>query len=168
VDPKLTGLLRQGIEDIVPLGENVDLLVGKLLKIRDKAHSAAGAPGEGSGAVDSGAAGARGRLADMNLVDVLQVLGPGRKTARVTVRNESLGESLVIFLREGKIAYAELGSARGAEAVYEGLGWADGFWTVDTVTSEDLPEANIQESNEAILMEGCRILDERLRSGHLL
>jgi DNA-binding response OmpR family regulator len=162
--PKLTGLLRRGIEDILPLSENIDLLAGKLLKARDRAHAAAGPRSEG----EADAAGARGRLADMNLVDVLQVLGPGRKTARITVRNESAPESLVIYVRDGKITRAELGSFRGAEAIYEGLGWADGFWTVDSVAAEDLPEDNVQESNEAILMEGCRLLDERLRSGHLL
>ncbi|MDD4052355.1 MAG: DUF4388 domain-containing protein, partial [candidate division Zixibacteria bacterium] len=128
--------------------------------------------GTHQGRTDTGAvrtAGARGRLADMNLIDLIQALGPGRKTVRITVQADKPGTpTLTICMDRGKIIQAELQDRVGAEAVYEGLTWADGSWLAEPTTAEELPEPNIQESNESLLMEGCRLLDERVKAGHLL
>jgi hypothetical protein len=58
--------------------------------------------------------------------------------------------------------YATCGSHSGPEAVYRVIAWEDqGEFTVHTET--ELPDPNIRSSNESILMEGCRILDESRR-----
>jgi hypothetical protein len=157
----LTDLLSQGIEDVLPIGRNLDLLMSKLHKIRARLPAA-----HPDG--DAGSGGAHGRLSDMNLIDLLQALGPGLKTARLTVRSEDGAHTLVIWLSAGKITFAELDDLRGPEAIYQGLEWDSGTWTVEPVTPDDLPRPNVNDSNESILMEGCRRLDERLKSGHLL
>ena len=57
---------------------------------------------------------------------------------------------------------------RGSEAIYDGLSWAAGSWTIEPIAPDELPEPNVTDSNESILMEGCRLLDERVKAGHLL
>jgi hypothetical protein len=105
----------------------------------------------------------------MNLIDLIQALGPGRKTVRITIQADLAGTpTLVIHLDNGRIIHAETQELEGAAAIYEGLAWTDGSWLVEPVVTEDLPEANIGESNESLLMEGCRLLDERVKTGHLL
>ncbi|MCP4567055.1 MAG: DUF4388 domain-containing protein [FCB group bacterium] len=161
--PHLTGLLEQGIEDIVSIDDNLDLLVTKIGKLRARQVA------QSETDADATASGAHGRLADMNLIDLIQALGPGHKTVKITVRsNGSDSDELVIHLTDGRICHAVVKDIEGVKAIYEGLTWAEGTWTVYPVTAEDLPDSNIKQSNESILMEGCRLLDERVKSGHLL
>ena len=161
---RLSELLENGIEDIIALDESFDMLVSKLRKIKSRL-----------GAVDTNAgssenvSGAHGRLSDMSLIDLLQALGPSRKTVKMTVQFGDTDDSvMVLYLNLGQITYAELDNFTGAEAVYEGLGWADGTWTVEPIDPDDIPEPNNELSNESILMEGCRLLDEKIRGGQLL
>lgn len=156
----LTPLIHEGIEDIITQEENLDLLAGKIRKlqarINDKAEKAGGADG------------AHGRLSDMNLIDLLQALGPGRKTVKITIREKDHGDNpLVMYLDNGQICHAVHKSLAGPEAVYEGLCWVNGTWTVEPVTISDMPAPNNHASNESILMEGCRLIDERVKSGQL-
>jgi len=161
---RLTNLLERGIEDIIALDDNLDLLVTKIRKLQSRlSEQAGGGQGDGHGS------GARGRLADMNLIDLIQALGPGQKTVRIQVQsNSSAAGPLVVFLNRGQIIYAQHDQSAGPAAVYEGLTWTDGTWTIDPVLPEELPEPNSDQSNESILMEGCRLLDERVKSGNLL
>ena len=107
-------------------------------------------------------AGAVGHLEDMNLIDLLQALGPSQKTAKVTVNSGR--DSLVIFLKQGAIMNAETANCSGPEAVYEGIAWKKGSWTIQPVDPETLPPQNTYYSNESLLMEGCRLLDEKLNN----
>ncbi|HVP56890.1 MAG TPA: DUF4388 domain-containing protein [bacterium] len=164
-----TGLLGSGIEDIIVLEENFDVLVQKLTRsarlIRERGISARTAVAGGSVA----ATGMAGRLADMNLVDLVQALGLGRKTVKIVVQNEDdQPDTLTIYLQDGALVFAALGDLAGAQAVYAGMAWVTGRWTVEPVTAEEIPEPNNDESNEAILMEGCRLIDEHVKTGHLL
>jgi hypothetical protein len=77
-------------------------------------------------------------------------------------------KKLTVCLDAGRIVFAAFDDLAGAEAVYEGLTWTEGAWHVEPVTPEDLPAPNNDLSNEAILMEGCRLIDERVRAGRLL
>jgi len=104
----------------------------------------------------------RGSLRDMNLIDLLQAMGPSGKTVRIAAVSDE--KQLVIFLKQGAITYAEFGDKTGAEAVYEGLSWNSGNWSVEPIRPEDIPESNNEFSNESILMEGCRLIDEQQRS----
>lgn len=189
--PSLTSLLEQGIEDILPIDSSLDLLVVKMQKIQAVLQ----AKQKQREAADH-KSGATGRLADMNLIDLLQALGPSRKTARITVtpgrtidpatdptstdtttgaaaanpvadRARAANDRLILYLDRGAIIFAEYRGKTGADAVYETLGWTDGYWTVEPIPREGLPAPNNDLSNESILMEGCRLLDERLHTGKL-
>jgi DNA-binding response OmpR family regulator len=163
--PGLTGLLGLGIEDVVVLEQNPDVLVQKVSKAAKAARERAGAQHDSS----APGAGTSGRLADMNLIDLIQALGLGRKTVKITVQGDAdQGGTLTIFLKEGYLVFASLRNLTGADAVYEGMTWGGGVWNVEPASPDDIPEANNDQPNEAILMEGCRLLDERIKAGHLL
>jgi CheY-like chemotaxis protein len=155
--PQLSGLYEKGIEDIIAENGNYDLMLVKIKKILKKAESPA-----------SRTTGATGRLADMNLIDLMQALAPGRKTVKVTIISDvSPSDTLEIYLDKGNIIYGRLKEKYGAEAIYEGMIWTDGKWTVEPVDSTNLPQPNNQLSNDAILMEGAYQLDEKIRAGQL-
>ncbi|MFC1799532.1 DUF4388 domain-containing protein [Candidatus Eisenbacteria bacterium] len=172
----IMGFLDRGVEDVILLDQNLDLLVCKLHTLAAKTkgepttETAAETIAEtiAETAVEAGAGGpvpeTQGRLTDINLVDLLQVLGPGRKTARIVVESgESQAGNLTLYLDQGHITFAETGNRTGPDAVYEALSWADGIWKVESVSAEHIPPSNNDLSNESILMEGCRALEEELQ-----
>ncbi len=162
--PSLTVLLERGIEDVLALHDDLNLLVGKIGRLQDRINASA----ERNSRAGPGGSGAHGRLADMNLIDLLQALGPGQKTVRIEVHpNESGARVLTLYLNQGQITFAQSGELAGADAVYEALTWTDGTWTVEPATVQDLPPPNNHYDNEAIMMEGCRRMDEKLRTGQL-
>ncbi|NNF26578.1 MAG: DUF4388 domain-containing protein, partial [Gemmatimonadetes bacterium] len=67
-----------------------------------------------------------------------------------------------LFMDEGRLIHAELGETEGDHVVYEVVGWEDeGEFAVHP--NEEAPKSTIASSNESLLMEGCRLLDERKR-----
>jgi len=161
----MTALIEQGIEDVLSIDANPDLLVVKLHKI----HTSLEEHRRKADAVSNQTTGTVGRLSDMSLIDLLQALGPGRKTAKITVSpNNEKEEQLTLFLDSGAISYAHYRDKLGADAVYEALGWTDGGWVVEPVIQSELPESNNNLPTESILLEGCRLLDEKVKSGQLL
>ncbi|MEW5924692.1 MAG: DUF4388 domain-containing protein [Candidatus Zixiibacteriota bacterium] len=105
--------------------------------------------------------GTHGTLEDMNVIDIIQAMGPSEKTARISITG--CGKHLTIFLDRGNIIYAECEDKTGPEAVYLAIPWDRGIWSVDPIGPEELPEPNNFQSNESILLEGCYQLDEANR-----
>lgn len=155
--PALTPLLDRGLEDLLALDTSADYLATKVGRLLDRA----------GGRTPDAQSGTRGRLADMNLIDLLQALGPSRRTVRITV--SPAGEEpelLTVFLLAGDIRFAQCNALVGPPAVYHGITWSDGTWLVESVDEASIPPRNNQLPNESVLMEGCRLLDEQLRAGH--
>ncbi len=159
----VTELFDKGIEDVIDIDSNLDLLIVKMKKIRTFI--------EEKRQLDEAAkqsSRTNGRLADMNLIDLLQALGPSQKTAKITLTsNNDPAHEMEIYLNKGQIAYAKYKGDTGAEAIYGALGWTDGVWVVEPILENNLPEPNNNRSNETIMMEGCRLLDEKVRAGNL-
>ncbi|MEW5995108.1 MAG: DUF4388 domain-containing protein, partial [Candidatus Zixiibacteriota bacterium] len=159
---RLTSLFDSGIEDILALDDNLDLLVAKLHKIGARIRE------EEPPHDRKGSRGSRGRLSDTSLIDLLQELGPSRKTTRITLcQTEDTEHPLIIYLDRGHLSHASYGAITGAEVVYAAIGWTDGHWTVEQVAPEDLPEPNSELPNESILVEAYRRLEKRVRAGEL-
>ncbi|MCD6248959.1 MAG: DUF4388 domain-containing protein [candidate division Zixibacteria bacterium] len=155
---ELADMLKQGLEDIIPIENSLDLLVVKLQKLRAKK-----ADTDMPELVKPDQGVTSGNLEDINLVDLLQAMGPGGKTARIKVTTDE--GQLVMYLDKGKIVYAEGDDdKKGPEAFYDGVTWKTGQWTVRPVDSDKLPEPNNDADNDALLMEGCRRLDEESRA----
>jgi response regulator RpfG family c-di-GMP phosphodiesterase len=161
--PQLASLLETGIEDILPFDASYELLVAKIHRAKSRLLAR-----NQNKPLDEQLSGARGRLADMNLIDLMQALAPGRRTVKITVSPTAISkDKLVIFLNKGNIMFGEMGDKKGADAIYEAMTWVDGVWAVESIQPENLPTANIQTSNDSILMEGAYRLDEKLRAGKL-
>ncbi|MCZ6767287.1 MAG: DUF4388 domain-containing protein [bacterium] len=91
-------------------------------------------------------------------IDLIQTLGHSRKTVHVSLHNTA-DESADIYLRKGKLVNGECGKLTGVEAIYRVIAWREnGAFAAEP--EEHFPPDNIFESNETILMEGCRLLDE--------
>lgn len=134
-----------GVADFVAKPAPTDIFVAKLKALIDTRPRTAAAP-----------RGVNGSLKEMGLPELVQVLFHGRKTGSLNVRRgEEAGE---IHFEQGAIVHAMFGAKVGEEAFYAMLRLDDGDFEVD-------PEARattrtINQSAEAMLLEGMRRLDE--------
>jgi hypothetical protein len=97
-------------------------------------------------------------LREMGLPDIVQVLFHGRKTGRLNVRSN--GKSGEIHFLEGAIANALFGEHTGASAFYQMLKFTEGDFALDPGFTP--PARLVEESSEALLLEGMRRMDEGL------
>ena len=101
----------------------------------------------------------RGRLAEMNMIDLLQSLELGQKTCGLTITHD--GENCRMFFADGQINHAELGSVEGDDAVYCVVSWADGSFEINFNARSD--KRTTTRSTQSLLMEALRLLDEGKR-----
>jgi hypothetical protein len=99
-----------------------------------------------------------GGLAALGFIDLLQVLAQASKSIRMNLSGPQ-GEKAEVYLRRGRMVHAKCGPAAGVDAVYRIIGWGEDG-TFEVLPTEDFPSDNVFEANEAILMEGCRLMDE--------
>ncbi len=151
-----TSFLRQGIEDVMSTDDDLDPLLFKMIKIRGRLKAASVQILQVIQDM-----GTHGSLEDMNVIDLLQAMASSGKTARISI--SALGNQLTVFLNQGRIIFAECDEKKGADAVYMGLPWIKGIWSVDPVDSDELPRPNIFRSLDSLLIEGCTLLDEQNR-----
>lgn len=105
--------------------------------------------------------GIKGRLRDMSLVDVIQVLNLGRRTAAVNIGSEQGAGK--IFVENGNIVHAAFRELSGENALYHLLSWKDGEFEVEMDVK---PEAKTISANvERLLLEGMKRLDETNKGG---
>lgn len=100
--------------------------------------------------------GVKGRLRDMSLVDIIQIFNAEHKTAAIHLGSE-LGYGRV-YLEGGEVVHATYRDLAGASAFYHLLSWEDGEFEVEPEAR--IPEHTIEESSEALILEGLRRLDE--------
>jgi len=155
ISGELTPLLEWGVEDILDCECDPDRVALKVSKIWTRIEvSTHSVPGDTQ--LES-----RGRLQDMSLIELLQVLGTGGRTTRIQVApSEGTGDKLEIYLDRGQIVYAQYNDLQGAEAIYVGITWDSGVWTLEPISENLISAHNNQLANDAILLEGCRLLDE--------
>jgi uncharacterized protein (TIGR02266 family) len=108
---------------------------------------------------------ASGQLQAMNLVSLVQMLEGERRTARLQLRRgDDQGE---ISFVDGAIIRAVQGSRQGKAAVFQLLTWQEGTFQLAAPDPASQTAANVKLSNQTLLMEGVRRLDEipGLRAG---
>jgi CheY-like chemotaxis protein len=97
-----------------------------------------------------------GKLGGISLVDLLQVLNIGRRTAAVTVtRGELEGR---IFLCNGEVVHAEVGDIAGRDAFQRLMAWKGGRFGSEPGVMPD--RTTIQESFNGLLLDTFREQDE--------
>jgi uncharacterized protein (TIGR02266 family) len=100
----------------------------------------------------------RGRLEVMGLPNIFQVLEAERRTGTLRLNHDSRrGE--ILFL-EGRVAYAVEGERQGEAAVYRMLAWDTGDFELEQTSGSGPASAQITRSNQSLLVEGMRRLDE--------
>jgi response regulator RpfG family c-di-GMP phosphodiesterase len=133
-----------GAADYVTKPVSADLLVAKLKTIMER---------EARSGISRGVSGS---LQEMGLPDIVQVLWHGRKTGSLKITSSK--ERGEIHFVEGQIFNALWGTMRGAEAFYAMVRLKTGDFVLDP--NFKAPQQVIQESPEALLLEGMRLLDE--------
>jgi CheY-like chemotaxis protein len=145
--------LRQysdGVEDYIPKPFFVREVVTRAKKVTDRMHlEKLQASARRPGVID-------GRLEEMNVIDLFQSLEMGQKTCSLTLSRGS--EKCQIYLENGQVYDAAMGSVKGEEAVYKIVEWSDGAFEIDF--SGKSSNRTIQRSTQGLLMEGLRLMDE--------
>jgi hypothetical protein len=104
-----------------------------------------------------------GAIEEIPLPDLLQLLSTSRKSGVLSVRGEGgLGR---IYLRKGQIYYSTIDDSYDLsprKAAFRMLTWATGTFELEAPDDKSVLE-ELQESTEALLMEGMRQLDEYRR-----
>jgi CheY-like chemotaxis protein len=95
----------------------------------------------------------------LSLADIVQMHALARFTG--TLRFTNGGDDASLYFAAGDIVDAECGALRGREAVYASLAWQGGGFVARP--DEVSRERTITENWQAVLMEGCRRLDEGVR-----
>ncbi|HEX9242819.1 MAG TPA: DUF4388 domain-containing protein [Anaeromyxobacter sp.] len=127
---------------------NLDEVVGRIEQIFRRV--------EASRAVSGESREIEGNLAQIPLVDLLQILAVNRKTGRLALERE--GERAEIALEEGKVVDARTRHAEGEKALFRLLALREGqFAFVPGATSA---EPRIQRRVEELVLEGLRQADE--------
>jgi DNA-binding response OmpR family regulator len=154
-----------GADDFIEKPADLELLAAKvkgmIRKARarrpadDRARAAAQGGSEGSGGV-------AGSLADMGIVDILQVLASARKTVCIRVEGPH-GARGELSLDKGRLVAAGVGELRGEEAVFELFEWSEGRFTVHA--GDPPEERTVTAPLESLLLEACRRRDEAGQRG---
>ncbi len=136
-----------GALDFVAKPAPTDVLVAKLKAMLDQRRSS-----EGS----LGSRGVSGSLQEMGLADLVQVLAQARKTGNLKIR--ARGEAGEIHFLEGAVVNAQIGELKAEPAFYAMVKLTEGEFALDP--SFKPTTRVIQQSAEALLLEGMRRMDE--------
>ena len=98
----------------------------------------------------------QGSLAELSLPDVIQLVSVSGKTGSFHLDRD--GERGRIFLKDGQIVDAAVGTLRGEYAVYEMAIWSEGDFTFNP--GEETDQVTVHRSNANLMMEAARRLDE--------
>jgi two-component system cell cycle response regulator len=101
-----------------------------------------------------------GSIEVVGAAGVLQMWHQGRLSGVCTVRTGT--QLFEARFKDGEIVYAALGDRSGAAAVYSFLGWTRGLFRFVPADVQD--REPIGDSFDQLLLEGCRLLDEKRRS----
>jgi DNA-binding response OmpR family regulator len=127
---------------------NLDEVVGRIEQIFRRV--------EASRAVSGESREIEGNLAQIPLVDLLQILAVNRKSGRLALERE--GERAEIALEEGKVVDARTRHAEGEKALYRLLALREGQFAF--VPGAPSGEPRIQRRVEELVLEGLRQADE--------
>lgn len=94
-----------------------------------------------------------GKLGDVSVIDVLQLLCNTNKSGELLISDGTL-EGHVYFMK-GRIFYAELGSVSGEDAIYDMIYWEDGFFRF---SQGEIPRQDIIASPTNKIISKCQRL----------
>jgi len=105
-----------------------------------------------------------GNLAEMNLVDLIQTLELGKKSAIIKLEHQS--STGAVYIANGEVVDANLAGLTPVKAIMRMFTWTIGSFLVD-ITSSVNPEKKITKSNKELIDIGIRRINdwEQIRQG---
>jgi len=97
-----------------------------------------------------------GQVLDLQLVDIIQIGCLGRLTMSIDITRGA--EKGLIYIKNGDIVHAQVGSVQGEEALYTLLRWKGGRFVSQMGTTP--PKQTIDARWEQLLMEGMKRTDD--------
>ncbi len=149
-------LLPHGVEDILPVTARHEAILTKLSRIKRRLDEQSR---NRVSAIER--LGTHGSLADMSLTDILESVRGNRRPTRISVT--AYGNQMTVYLDRGKVIAAECGDSTGPDALLSGVSWRQGIWNIEAVEAAELPEPNINQSIDAVLIEACSKLDQAVK-----
>jgi CheY-like chemotaxis protein len=102
--------------------------------------------------------GLTGKIEEFSLPDIIQILSLGLKTAKVEIEGDRGSGKLYIL--NGKIVHASVGTLRGANAFLEIVNWETGqFCIKHGLVTDDI---NVTTSTNTLLLEASKNIDREL------
>jgi hypothetical protein len=146
-------LLSHGVEEILPVTAQAQAVITKLTRIKNRIDE------EYRHRVSlTERLGTHGSLGDMGLTDILESSRGNRRPTRISVT--AFGNQLTVYLDRGRIIAADCGELNGTAALLKGVSWRKGIWNIESIDGSELPEPNIDQTIDAVLIEACSRLDE--------
>jgi CheY-like chemotaxis protein len=105
--------------------------------------------------------GIEGRLEEMSVPEIVQILNLGRKTAQVEIHYEPGGVHGTVYFSRGEINFVSTEKCEGEDAFCEMLKWDQGSFKIRHGIQP--PSVNISKSTMGLLMDGMKIIDEENR-----
>jgi len=99
----------------------------------------------------------QGKLEDFNIIDLVQSLEDGKKTAILKLKR--IGDSGQIMIKNGEIYSSEYRQFKGLDAILNMIGWIRGDFYIEFIDHDF--EKEIDQDNQEILMEAIHRIDER-------
>ncbi len=99
----------------------------------------------------------QGDLEDMGVVDLLQTMEFGNKTAIIHISHTS--RDAQVFIENGRVVHSVAGSLVGERAMYKLMQWVEGKFRIDFRKSIQV-QHTINTSTQGLIMEGVRRIDE--------
>ncbi len=138
--------LESGYDDVWSGQSDAGLAVAKMRRAIERTPSATVQAGTVSGSLEQ-----------LSFIDLIQVLTAGARSVAIDVSHGS--DTAKVVLWHGQIRQAVAGDTQGEKAVYAVLAWESGTFTLRPVDTP--PPANCHTSNDAMLLDPSRLMDER-------
>ncbi|GAB4371949.1 MAG: hypothetical protein Kow0042_15000 [Calditrichia bacterium] len=99
--------------------------------------------------------GFEGNLADLSLVEVIQLLNMNKRSGTLEISGKSEGQ---LIFKNGELIFARVDNRSGVEAINHSVRIKEGFFKFEPVAEDVKP--NIEGSTMNVLLEALRLMDE--------
>ncbi len=140
--------LQMGAEDVLASPVNTEVLALKVRRALERARQYA--------ADDETGQGVRGNIEDLGIIEAIQILSSGGRSATIRLANGPRQGRILID--GGNVTHAELEDLEPMDAFVEMVGWNHGTFLIER--SVESIEPTIRMSTDGLLLEACRRLDE--------
>ena len=106
--------------------------------------------------------GISGKLEHLCPIDLFQMLESGQKTGKLLIKTSDGTGSFTLY--RGMIVTATFGAAHGEQAVFKIIAFTKGMFAFVSQPESSIKERSTK-STTALLMEGCRLLDQQKSQG---